>query len=732
MMKTFMMTVCLSFLVLGCDDSSPSNANTSDAGGQADMGMSQADVGPSAVDQGASTQDAGSMAMADPAYVEASLSPRRSLYTLSDVVEVRYTVFDRIGREIPGFEAAIDVLPAGQAEVDAARQLTFLAEGAGAVRVCATPDICGRASFFVDDAPPSLVIESPDRGQLITGEPEIVVVGRTDPDPAIRVFVNDVPVETDETGAFEYRFRARFGLNRIDVVADDGVRRPATRSVREVVWSPTTVPLGEGPFAIDDITILRLDQLLMDSGEPPGEPDAAGLIRVGDLAGVIEVLLARAELIGLIDDTQVADSDNFSLRIAEVNPGQADPTLILTNSGLEVFLRLEDVEMVTEGQLEFEGEEISLNGRIAIDVAGFGSLRFVIDDQGQPGFVVEDVGLAVEDLSSEMDDSTAQALIDTVGSIVRTTMNRVAEEFMRDLIQTEVPEFIGLGIDDLLDPLRRIEIDQDADGFLPAINVQVALQADRPSFVRREHFEIVLDGVLDSNRAAPAPHPIAGIPAFPLDSEPVWPAQGAATLAVRLLTLNVLTTSIWRQGALQMDLSERVGGLLPQIERIWLDARLPPLVVPSPVGAPQSLELQIGEIDVFVQNPANPEPDRYVMSLRTGLNIGIRDGALQSAVDEELDVRVELVDRGGDELPLDPALFATLARTQLGETLTESLTDLIQVDIPPIEMEAEAFQGLAPSVQSISLRPQFPERLEAQNGWLVLPAVGEIELVIAP
>ena len=168
--------------------------------------------------------------------------------------------------------------------------------------------------------------------------------------------MNDIPVDTDEMGAFEYRFRARFGLNRIDVVADDGVRRPATRSVREVVWSPTTIPVNDGPFAIDDITILRLDQQLMDSGEPPGEPDDAGLIRIGDLAGVLEVLLARAEFIGLIDDTQVSDNDNFNLWIAEVNP--ADPTLILTNPA-EVFLWLEDVEMVTAGSLNFEGEEIS-------------------------------------------------------------------------------------------------------------------------------------------------------------------------------------------------------------------------------------------------------------------------------------------------------------------------------------------------------------------------------------
>ena len=159
-MRMIKLILCLSFLLLGCDDSSPSAGSSSDGTvEQSDMGMAQADSGSSQIDQGGAPIDMGAVEMAEPAYVEASLSPRRSIYTLSDTVEVRYTVFDRIGREIPGFDAVIDVQPAGQGQVSGDRQLTFLAEGAGAVRVCATPDICGRASFFVDDAPPSLIIE---------------------------------------------------------------------------------------------------------------------------------------------------------------------------------------------------------------------------------------------------------------------------------------------------------------------------------------------------------------------------------------------------------------------------------------------------------------------------------------------------------------------------------------------------------------------------------------------
>ena len=162
----------------------------------------------------------------DPAYVEMTLNRRRPLYTRADRPVVEYTVYDRIGRPIPDFPVRLDVQPRGQ-EVGPDERLHFLEEGAGAVRGCATPDICGRR-FFVDDGPASLEIISPERGVAITGEPQIQVHGRTDVDPNVRVFVNDLPVDIDENGEFRTELRAEFGMNRVDVLADDGVRRPAT------------------------------------------------------------------------------------------------------------------------------------------------------------------------------------------------------------------------------------------------------------------------------------------------------------------------------------------------------------------------------------------------------------------------------------------------------------------------------------------------------------------------
>ncbi|MCA9541027.1 MAG: hypothetical protein KC620_19135, partial [Myxococcales bacterium] len=223
-------------LMLGCDDSAGSKgAVTGDTGG-ADMGLVDdaalpVDMARPRRDHAVPAADMG-MGAATPAYVELTLAPRRPLYTRQEHPQVNATVFDRIGREIPDFPLRFDVQPGAAGTIDADGRLTFLAEGAGAVRGCVTSELCGRASFFVDDGPPPLVIETPARGAILSGDPQIEIRGHTEVAENTRVFINDRPVELDEQGGFTYTMRAELGLNRIDTIADDGVRRPPTRDTR--------------------------------------------------------------------------------------------------------------------------------------------------------------------------------------------------------------------------------------------------------------------------------------------------------------------------------------------------------------------------------------------------------------------------------------------------------------------------------------------------------------------
>ena len=175
--------------------------------------------------------------------------------------------------------------------------------------------LCGRVNFFVDDGAPKLVVDAPVRGAFLMGEESIEVRGTTDADGGARVFVNDKEVDVQPDGTFVTSIDAKFGLNRIDVVADDGVRRPASRSVREVLWAPQFIPI-EGPsLGIDEAVLLRVDNGLFDSGAQAPEPDADGVVTTNDLATVIEALLSKADLFSLIDNPQLSSSDDLTFAV---------------------------------------------------------------------------------------------------------------------------------------------------------------------------------------------------------------------------------------------------------------------------------------------------------------------------------------------------------------------------------------------------------------------------------
>ena len=668
-------------------------------------------------------------AAAEPAYVEAKLTPRRAIYTREDNPLIEFTVYDRIGRPIPEAQVRLDVQPAGQAEIGPDRRLRFLEQGPGAVRACATPDLCGRTSFFVDDAAPELVIESPARGEIVTGEPEIVVRGRTDADSSIRVFINDLPVDVAEDGSFETTLRADFGLNRVDVIADDGVRRPATRRVREVLWAPTRVNVAAGgTLDLSEIGILRISQLVIDRNESPEPPDANGIQRTFDLAGTAEALLGRADLLSLLDDPQLANDDDLSMRITDIENGQPDVVMLITENGFEIFVRLEDLSFGTSGISNFQGEPISLEGRVNLSVAGFAATTLEISDDGVPGLTLDDFSLAVEELSGTFDDSTAQAIVDTVGSILRRVLNGAANELMEDLVADAVPRFIELGLDDIIEPLRDIPLAFELEPPLPSISMTLSVGAERPRLLRRDRLELILNGRITPEMMVQAPHEHPGIPDFPIDAQPVWPPNQGVALALRLSVLNGVLATAWHQGIFRLDLSELVPDSFPQISELNMDARLTPVLVPAQVGSPNLLELQFGEIDVHVLNPLNPEPDRYVMSLRAGVNLSFEGTQVIGEVAESPDVRFELVAPGGQIPPLAPELFATLIQAQLGPAIDEAVEGLLSVELDALAVEADAFAPLNTDIESIQIQPSFPSAPRVQNGWLVIEATVASEI----
>ena len=104
----------------------------------------------------------------------------------------------------------------------------------------------------------------------------------------------------------------------------------------------------------------------------------------------------------------------------------------------------------------------------------------------------------------------------------------------------------------------------------------------------------------------------------------------------------------------------------------------------------------------------------------------VATGSVQ--VDEDLDVRFELLAAGGDIPPLGPELFETLVEAQIGPQISTALGDILSLDLDQIQFEGDAFDPLNSDINTILVQPSFPLPPRVQNGWLVIGATAVTEI----
>ncbi len=739
-MKTTLLSgLPLAFALAACGDTTASKSS-GDAGADGavtaphDASSPGDDTGPNPAPDAGARSDAGPNPAGEAAFVQIELAPRQTLYTRADHPTVTVALFDRYGDPIADADwhrLAWSVVPAGQATLDLTGDtptLTFALEGPGAVRACATADVCGRSTFFVDDAPPALVLDHPQPGEALSGDPVVTVSGSVTGDNA-RVFVNDQPVELGADGRFTTDLPAVFGLNRVEVTADDGVQ-PTVREIRECLWARRYLPAQADGFDTGASLALRLGQTLLDRGDPPPMAGDDGVIHATDVAGLLEAAIEHIDPTSLLGNPVLAQGDPLDLTITALRLAEPDVTLNLTDTGLDVLLRVARLEVDTEGQLALEGESVNLNGTVRAQVAGYVRVGLVAGADGSPALTLESSNVAVEALSGQMGDSTAQAVLDTFGSLLRGTLEAYARRAVDDLIRTRVPHFIELGLGDALAPLADIPLDVSGDPILPEIHLRAGFALDAPTLVAGSSLTLALDGHVTQPAPVVAPHADPGLADDErADGAPPWPAVSDAAVAVRLRAVNALLHELWRQGALHIDVSAALpDNLKALVNGVQLDANLPPLVVGTEPGAPALFELQLGEVTLVAQGARNPAPDEYTLSVRVGLTLVAEEGHLHFDLAESPDVRVALRHAGGERpfLPADTLgeLVSNLAWTKLREAVGNGL----DLRLDEIHLAPPTLGALSTQISDIHVVPLFPVAPRVRDGWFVLPASMDVRL----
>lgn len=661
-----------------------------------------------------------------PGWILVDIAPRRSLYAAGDTFTASAEVFDVFGEDItPPVEWRLD--PPTIGAVDASGAVTLSGEGQGFVVAC-VDDVCGQAGFFVDNAPPGLIVESPEANARLTGFAgrNLTVSGRaSDSRGQIAVHVNGEPADVDAEGRFAIDLQADFGVNRVTIVADDGVRTPV-QVVRDVMWAPRWRAADETGVDLPGAMALRLDQTLLDADAEVEIPQRAGEASARELAAFVAALIGLVDGRGLLGDPEISSSESLTLTIDSISLGEPEVDIGFTAAGLELFIRLPGMTVNTRGHLVIEDQRLSLNGSINASMVAFAEMSLSLGEDGSFQVQAGEIGVAVERIEGDFANESVEALLSALGSQLNAVVRGLVLDLVEGVVRDSLPGAVQTALSGILESLERLplNIDLGIEGLSP-VRMELLMQPARMGIARRTNAGISLDGRIQYIGEPPvALHPDPGVPEL---SEPdaVDVPGGGLGLSARLMLINALLHEVWRGGLLrfQPPLPAQFAGLLGEVR---VDAEIPPIVAPAPPDIDFPLVADV-VMKLEMQPEGLPEPHLFSLRLRAGIGIAINEGRFGLTIAESPVLDAALIRRGNDQAPpLGPDALEAFVEAALWPEVQEALTRGLDLDLSPVDVDVGAFFDIAPRVEGLSIGPVFEGDAFVQDGRLHLEGALEV------
>lgn len=720
----------LSLCALGCDDEGVQSAPDSitDQFGEPDMQTDAFIEGDAAMIEDMVIDRAPPPPPPETGWILVDIAPRRSLYKSGDTFTASAEVFDIYG-EIGGAPVVWSIDPPELGTVDAEGAVEVTGEGQGFVVACAA-EICGRAGFFADNAPPTLIITSPEPNARLTGFAgrNLTVTGQAlDTRVTPQVRVNGQPADVAEDGSFALDLTAEFGINRVRVTADDGARPPAL-AVRDVMWAPRWRESDATGVDIETAMALRLDQTLLDADAEVVVPDGAGAVQVRELAAFVGVLMGLVDGAGLLGDPQIANSDALQLRIGGIDLGEPEVDIGFNGEGLELFIRLPAMGVNTRGQLTVEGEALSLNGRINASMVAFAQMQLSLGPDGAFRVQAGEIGVAVEQIAGDFENPTVSALLSALGSQLNAVVRALVLDLVEGVVRDALPSAVETALGGILSSLERLplNIDLGIEGVAP-VRMALLMQPARLQLARRSLAGIELNGRIEYTGEPPvALHPDPGVPELGSAEQRYVPGGGLG-LSARLALINGLLHEVWRGGLLrfQPPLPDQFSILLGEVQ---VDAEIPPIVGPAPPTFDLPLAANV-VLRLTMQPNGLMSPHVFTLRLQAGLGVAIEDGRFGIVLAEKPLIDAALLERGDDrDPPLDAEALATFVEAVLWPEVQAALAGGLDLDLSPVDVAVGEFFEIAPRVAGLSIGPAFEGDAQVQDGRVRLEGALELNM----
>ncbi|HZU85102.1 MAG TPA: hypothetical protein VE987_19355, partial [Polyangiaceae bacterium] len=474
-------------------------------------------------------------------------------------------------------------------------------------------DLTANVTVVVGGVGPTITCDGPSNGSMVNAAPGTLVVFTgtvSDPNGVTMVTVNGQPAPL-AGGSYAATVTASYGINAVDIVADDTDGSESTRTCWFLAadnWAPEGAPFN-------DTVSLSLTQPAFDDGDRSGS--------INDFADVLQTVIDSPGLQQTLDATMRArnplkpegcDSQSCVFGICACNyssgvdylgsslPGPNSVTLTLIDGGLAGGVVLQNVAIDLHVYGDVGPVPYDTSGTVTFDHIGVSLALDVALVNGQP-----QVSLRPNSVSTDVGNiSTNFGGLD--GWIINNIVVPLAQGSLRSAVASQLQSAISNNVDSIVGGLlsnlnvatlgTTFNVPKlDGSGTIPlSFGVGISTVDVNPARA--------LFGLSTAFSAPPAQaFPALGvaIPDGPQLLDPAISAPDTAAATVHLAVLNQALDALWRGGMFDGALGgAALGG--SQGASVAITSLLPP-VADLPADGSLGVVLELGALSLEVTYP---------------------------------------------------------------------------------------------------------------------------------
>lgn len=651
-----------------------------------------------------------------PATVHISKVPDQTVYGLGEPVEVATLVLDGAGGTVAGASVELVSNPPADQQIGGNR-FVYLSDGTYTITATVLGatnggmPVTASVTIAVDGHGPTIACADPIDGAILNLAPgPVVLTGSVDDVNGIGgLQVNGVPVAVDASGSFAAPITAAWGINFVNLAAQDGVGREAHRTCAFLLsetWAPddaalsNTISYGAGQQAFDDNSragaLNSFDDILSTVLNSAGLRNTlhASLLAANPLK---PNTCDQSIDIPLVGTVCVVRSQVTYLNM-QIN-GPNSTSLTLVNGGMQNRVRVENIRLQLRVIGEVSGVGFDTSGWVTFS---FGEVDATFDTSlvgGQPNVSIRPNSVAVRVGSISTDFSG-------LDGVVLNMIVALANGTVRDLVANTMRDYVTNNFNSVLDGVvsgldvynlpSAFDVPRFDGGSPLTANFSTNFSSLNTNPAR------MLVGMGTRFQATPAhARPTLGAP-IP-SGERLFDATlgGSVAAALHVGMLDQALHALWRGGYFDATLGGgALNGLVPAGATLGLSTTLPPAVS---LRADGRIEIAVGAINAHLEDPALlTEPIDAGVGGRVSCAVSLDAGAflLQDCTVDELHVST------GDSLlaAQTTAAVEQLLRDVLQQVMSAVVRDALPaVPLPGFRLPASVAQYGLPAGGELGL-----------------------------